>query len=399
MTIPAPAAHNAGRTRPRLRGGMVVPVVVSVIKRSNKLIFLVSFCHQAASSRRKGRNLPLCSTPRILRRFRRRRYPCGALEGPDRSPCKAKLRCHRDRRRCGRHDVRRNGRPARTQGAAGRPRGEAGREDPHLRRRSLQLHQPPRRRRQLPLPQSALRALRPCRVTRRRILSSLYSTTASISTKGIGANCSATIPPSRSSTCCRPNAATVASTRAMPATVLEVSRTDADSERFIVNTSIGRFTAHSLVVATGGLSIPKIGASPLGYRLAEQFGLAVVAPRPALVPLTLPPETLSRLAPLAGISLEVEAHCAGPCSARRRWSPIAACRAVDPAGLELLAGPGLRGRGLGASHARPAAGCRCRNLAAGARRRTHPARQPAVRAPAAPLRPRVVRTARLDPPR
>lgn len=99
---------------------------------------------------------------------------------------------------------------------------------------------------------------------------------------------------------------------AMPAKVLDVSRTDADSERFIVDTSIGRFTAHSLVIATGGLSIPKIGASPLGYRIAEQFRLAVVAPRPALVPLTLPPETLSRLAPLAGISLEVETHCRGP---------------------------------------------------------------------------------------
>ena len=103
---------------------------------------------------------------------------------------------------------------------------------------------------------------------------------------------------------------------AMPATVLQVSHTENDAkggaERYIVDTSIGRFTAHSLVVATGGLSIPKIGASPLGYKLAEQFGLPIIAPRPALVPLTLPPETLSRLAPLAGISLEVEARCRGP---------------------------------------------------------------------------------------
>jgi predicted Rossmann fold flavoprotein len=99
---------------------------------------------------------------------------------------------------------------------------------------------------------------------------------------------------------------------AMPAKVLEVAAGDAQAERYVVHTSIGRFTAHSLVVATGGLSIPKIGASPLGYRLAEQFGLPVIAPLPALVPLTLPPETLSRLAPLAGISLEVEACCRGP---------------------------------------------------------------------------------------
>ncbi|MCM8566635.1 NAD(P)/FAD-dependent oxidoreductase [Thauera linaloolentis] len=99
---------------------------------------------------------------------------------------------------------------------------------------------------------------------------------------------------------------------AMPARVLGVAHGDTQAERYTVDTSIGRFTAHSLVVATGGLSIPKIGASPLGYRLAEQFGLAVIAPLPALVPLTLPPETLSRLAPLAGISLEVEARCRGP---------------------------------------------------------------------------------------
>ncbi|WP_068637694.1 NAD(P)/FAD-dependent oxidoreductase [Thauera butanivorans] len=99
---------------------------------------------------------------------------------------------------------------------------------------------------------------------------------------------------------------------AMPAKVLEVTRGDAEAERYLVDTSIGRFAAHSLVVASGGLSIPKIGASPLGYKLAEQFGLPVIAPLPALVPLTLPPETLSRLAPLAGISLEVEARCRGP---------------------------------------------------------------------------------------
>ena len=102
---------------------------------------------------------------------------------------------------------------------------------------------------------------------------------------------------------------------AMPAQVLTVSAAEAEhpqGARYVVDTSVGRFSAHSLVIATGGLSIPKIGASPLGYQLAAQFGLAVIAPRPALVPLTLAPETLSRLAPLAGLSLEVEAHCRGP---------------------------------------------------------------------------------------
>ena len=101
---------------------------------------------------------------------------------------------------------------------------------------------------------------------------------------------------------------------AMPASVLQVRPRpgEAGSERFAVETDHGHFGASSLVIATGGLAIPKIGATPFGYRIAEQFGIPVVAPRPALVPLTLPPETLARLAPLSGISLEVDAHCRGP---------------------------------------------------------------------------------------
>ncbi len=98
---------------------------------------------------------------------------------------------------------------------------------------------------------------------------------------------------------------------AMPAQVEAVSRSGDGADRFVIDTSRGRYTAHSLVVASGGLSIPKIGASPIGYRLAEQFGLPVIAPRPALVPLTLAPETLARLAPLSGLSFEVEASCNG----------------------------------------------------------------------------------------
>jgi hypothetical protein len=56
---------------------------------------------------------------------------------------------------------------------------------------------------------------------------------------------------------------------------------------FHILSSAGEFEAQSLVVATGGLSIPKLGATGLGYDLARQFGLAVIAPRPALVPLVL----------------------------------------------------------------------------------------------------------------
>ena len=96
---------------------------------------------------------------------------------------------------------------------------------------------------------------------------------------------------------------------AMPCHLDRVSRGGAGG--FVLHTDRGTFVTESLVIACGGLSIPKIGATPLGYRLAEQFSIPVVAPRPALVPLTLPPETLSRLAPLAGASFETIASCAG----------------------------------------------------------------------------------------
>ncbi|ATE62512.1 BaiN/RdsA family NAD(P)/FAD-dependent oxidoreductase [Thauera sinica] len=99
---------------------------------------------------------------------------------------------------------------------------------------------------------------------------------------------------------------------AMPATVRRIEHHgEAAPEPFVVDTDRGSFAARSLVIATGGLSIPKIGATPFGYKVAEQFGVPVVPPRPALVPLTLPPETLARLAPLAGASFDVTAACGG----------------------------------------------------------------------------------------
>jgi predicted Rossmann fold flavoprotein len=76
-----------------------------------------------------------------------------------------------------------------------------------------------------------------------------------------------------------------------------------------IDTPRGRAVADAVVVATGGLSVPKIGATPFAYRLAEQLGVAVVPPRPALVPLALPPDTLARFAELSGVSLEVVATC------------------------------------------------------------------------------------------
>ncbi|WP_051043249.1 NAD(P)/FAD-dependent oxidoreductase [Rhizobium tropici] len=73
-----------------------------------------------------------------------------------------------------------------------------------------------------------------------------------------------------------------------------------------VSTSEGAFEASSLVLATGGKSIPKMGATGFAYRIAEQFGLPIVETRPGLVPLTLDPQLLQRLAPLSGIAAPAE---------------------------------------------------------------------------------------------
>jgi predicted Rossmann fold flavoprotein len=78
---------------------------------------------------------------------------------------------------------------------------------------------------------------------------------------------------------------------------------------FVLATDRGELAAPKLVVATGGLSVPKTGASPFGYRLAEQFGLAIVPPRPGLVPLVFEPETLARYGDLAGVSVDAVVAC------------------------------------------------------------------------------------------
>jgi predicted Rossmann fold flavoprotein len=73
---------------------------------------------------------------------------------------------------------------------------------------------------------------------------------------------------------------------------------------FAVETSRGLVRAASVVVATGGKSIPKMGASPFGYRLAEEFGLRVTETRPGLVPLTFAEQELERMKALAGVAVE-----------------------------------------------------------------------------------------------
>jgi hypothetical protein len=76
---------------------------------------------------------------------------------------------------------------------------------------------------------------------------------------------------------------------------------------FSVDTSAGSFACAAVVVATGGLSIPKMGATGFAYELARQFGHAIVEPRPGLVPLVFAPEDVERWCDLAGLSTEVVA--------------------------------------------------------------------------------------------
>ena len=78
-----------------------------------------------------------------------------------------------------------------------------------------------------------------------------------------------------------------------------------DSDGFALQTSSGTIRANRVVVATGGKSIPKIGATGFAYDLARQFGLRMTETRPALVPLTFAEQDLALCKPLAGVSLDV----------------------------------------------------------------------------------------------
>lgn len=78
-----------------------------------------------------------------------------------------------------------------------------------------------------------------------------------------------------------------------------------DGAGFELDTDRGTVRGKQLVIATGGLSIPKIGATDFGYRIARQFGLRIQETRPALVPLTFDPITWAPFAALSGLSLEV----------------------------------------------------------------------------------------------
>ena len=81
------------------------------------------------------------------------------------------------------------------------------------------------------------------------------------------------------------------------------------SDRFQIQTETGMFEAPTLVLATGGLSIPKMGATGFTYRISEKFGLPLTETRPGLVPLTFAGDTLELMKGISGVSLDVTASC------------------------------------------------------------------------------------------
>ncbi|MHC4268587.1 MAG: BaiN/RdsA family NAD(P)/FAD-dependent oxidoreductase [Planctomycetota bacterium] len=82
-------------------------------------------------------------------------------------------------------------------------------------------------------------------------------------------------------------------------------------EYFTVKTNTGNYVTESLVIATGGLSMPSIGATGFGYKVAEQFGLSVLCRRPGLVPLAFSKRDLENYSDLSGISLDASVSCNG----------------------------------------------------------------------------------------
>ena len=90
-----------------------------------------------------------------------------------------------------------------------------------------------------------------------------------------------------------------------------VERIDRTADGFTASTTGGPMQCASLVVATGGKPIPKMGATDFAYRIARQFGVNIVEPRPALVPLTFTGDLLEEMKALSGVSADARVSCNG----------------------------------------------------------------------------------------
>ena len=126
--------------------------------------------------------------------------------------------------------------------------------------------------------------------------------------KSIVASCSATAPRPRLSTCCGLNVRLAVSTGGLKRGSMPCGGRQPD---LCLIPTPARY-ARAVVVSTGGLSIPKAGATDFAYRIARQYGLKIIEPRPGLVPLVFETSIAAGLSELAGVSLEVDIACRGP---------------------------------------------------------------------------------------
>jgi predicted Rossmann fold flavoprotein len=151
--------------------------------------------------------------------------------------------------------------------------------------------------------------------------------------------------------------------------------------RFLLETSAGSIQAGSVVVATGGLSIPKMGATNFGYQLAEQFGLSIIPCRPALVPLIFNPEDSERWCDLSGVSTEVIAAADAKRPTRFREKMLITHRGLSGPAILQASSYWQPGQAVELNHSSPAT-----------RDATPPPRSP----PCAPLFPRAWPSAGLN---
>lgn len=112
-------------------------------------------------------------------------------------------------------------------------------------------------------------------------------------------------------------------TRWQPCRVAGVRSEGGEGGGWQVETDRGEVRTAQVVIATGGLPVPKIGATDFGLRVARQFGHRIVEPRPALVPLSFDAATWAPFVPLAGLSLPVEIATAAPAAAARGKMAVA----------------------------------------------------------------------------
>lgn len=97
----------------------------------------------------------------------------------------------------------------------------------------------------------------------------------------------------------------------MPCQVSNIGLLGVNGSGFMLETDRGTLATDAVVIATGGLSIPQIGASPFGYRIAEQFDIAVTPLRPGLVPLIFAPQQLAGFSGIPGVALDAVVSCNG----------------------------------------------------------------------------------------